>query len=305
MKTSKAQILAEMIQVRKEIIESIACLEESRQTELFLGEWSLKDLLAHFCGWDYANREAIQELRSGKLPGFYAFIDKDWRKYNAQWVESFRNESFQALLVAVTVSQRALLDALAALPENDFHQDYGVRYKGYKVTLARLLEAELEDERTHLEQVVGFLEPAERAQALFAAGYNCSQAVLQTFARRFELGQVPAARIATAFGAGIAFQGMQCGAVSGALMVLGLQYGNADGEDQPAKVQTYGLAGKFIQEFKRRHQTTICRELIGIDLGVPGEFERAREIGVFDTTCPLFVRSAVEIVTPMLERKDL
>jgi len=305
MKTSKAEILSGLIQVRKEIIESIACLAESRQLEVFLGEWSLKDLLAHFCGWDNANREAIQELRSGKLPGFYAFIDRDWRTYNAQLVESFRNESFQALLAAVAVSQRALLDALVGLPESDFHQDYGVRYKGYKVTLGRLLEAEIEDERTHLGQVVSFLEPAERAEALFAADYNCSQSVLQTFAGRYSLAQVSAARLATGFGAGMAFQGMQCGAVSGALIVLGLQYGNADGGDQPAKALTYGLANEFILEFKRRHQTTNCRELLGIDLGKPGELERARENGVFDDVCPAFIRSAVEILSPMLDRKGL
>jgi C_GCAxxG_C_C family probable redox protein len=303
MKTSKAEILCGLRQVRKEIIESIHCLPPQRQEQTFLGEWSLKDLLAHFAGWDYANREAIQALHEGRLPAFYAFYDKDWRSYNAQWVETYQNETSEALLKITEISQQALLDALVALPEPEFHQDFGVRFKGYKVTLARLLEAEMEDERTHFKQMLSFLKPGERAEALFLTGYNCSQAVLQAFAPRFGLAQEVATGIATAFGAGISFQGMQCGAVSGALMVIGLQYGNRNAEDKAAKALAYGRSQAFNERFKERHQSVLCRELLGIDLGKPGELERAREMGLFEQVCPGFVREAAEIVSAMLEEE--
>lgn len=303
MKTSKAEILSGLIQVRKEILESITCLPAHQQVEVFLGEWSLKDLLAHLIGWDYANRESLQALHAQRLPEFYAFYDKDWHRYNAQWVETYRHEPFEAVRASVTLSHRALLDMLAAIPEAEFHQDFGVRFKGFKVTLARLLEAELEEERVHFGQVYSFLDPASRAEAIFLAGYNCSQSVLQAFAPRFNLAQDIAARIATPFGAGIAFQGMQCGAVSGALLVLGLQYGNFNAEDQAAKSLAYARAREFIERFKALHQTVLCRELIGIDLDQPGEYERARALGVFEELCPLFVREAVQILSPMLEEE--
>jgi C_GCAxxG_C_C family probable redox protein len=301
MKTSKAEILSGLIQVRKEIIESIACLQRDQQVEIFLGEWSLKDLLAHLIGWDYANREALQALHERRLPEFYAFYDKDWRSYNAQWVGTYRNETFEALLRMAAVSHRALLDALVAVPEAEFHQDVGVRFKGYKVTLARLLEAEREEERVHFRQVLAFLDPARRAESLFLGGYNCSQSVLQAFAPRLGLAQEVATGIATPFGAGISFQGMQCGAVSGALMVIGLQYGNRNAEDKASKALAYARAREFIERFKEQHGTVLCRELLGIDLGQPGEFERARELGVFEDICPGFVREAVQILSSMLE----
>ena len=199
------------------------------------------------------------------------------------------------------ITQRALLDALAALPEAEFHQDFGVRFKGYKVTLARLLEAETKEERVHFKQILAFLDPAERAQGLFLTGYNCSQSVLQTFAPRFNLAQDLAARLATPLGAGISFQGMQCGAVSGALLVIGLSYGNQSAEDQFSKAQSYTRSLEFIERFKALHQTVLCRELLGIDMSQPGEYERARKIGVFDEICPGFVRDAVEILACMLE----
>jgi hypothetical protein len=46
-----------------------------------------------------------------------------------------------------------LLDFLAIIPPEKFNKDFGVRFRGYKVTVQRLLEAELEDEKTHLQQI--------------------------------------------------------------------------------------------------------------------------------------------------------
>ncbi len=301
MQKSKTEILSGLIQVHKQIIESISCLPGPRQSQVFLGEWSLKDLLAHLTGWDYANREAIQALQAGRLPEFYAFHDRDWRSYNAQWVDTYRAETFEELLGLAAISHRALLDALAGVSEAQFHQDAGVRFKGCKVTLARLLEAEAEDEGVHLEQILAFLDPAERGTALFLTGYNCSQSVLQAFAPRLGLAQAVAARLAAPFGAGIAFRGQQCGAVSGALLAIGLHYGNQSAEDQASKALAYARSQEFIARFIARRQTILCRELLGIDLSQPGGYEQARQAGIFDEICPGFVRDAVEILAQMLD----
>jgi C_GCAxxG_C_C family probable redox protein len=301
MQKSKAEILAALIQVRREIIESISCLPEPRQTQVFLGEWSLKDLLAHFAGWDYANLESISALQAGRLPEFYAFYDKDWRSYNARLVANCQDETFEALLGRAAASRQALQEALASLPEAEFQRDAGVRFKGVKVTLARLLEAETKDESVHLEQILAFLDPAERAESLFLGGFNCSQSVLQAVAPRLGLPQAVAARLASPFGAGIAFQGQQCGAVSGALLAIGLRYGNQSAEDKTSKELAYVRSQEFIARFTARRQTTLCRELLGIDLSQPGEYERARQEGVFDEICPGFVREAAEILSAMLD----
>jgi C_GCAxxG_C_C family probable redox protein len=301
MKPSKAEILSGLIQVRKEIVESITCLPSERQAQVFLGDWSLKDLLAHFAGWDYANREAIQALLEQRLPAFYTLYDKDWRSLNAQWVETYRNETFEALLRITTISHQALMDTLVGVSEAAFNQDFGVRFKGYRVTIRRLLEAELEEEGVHFKQILSFLDPAERAEALFLNGYNCSQSVLQAFAPRLGLAQDVAARLATPFGAGISFQGMQCGAVSGALLAIGLRYGNPSAGDKAGKALAYARSREFIERFQARHQTVLCRELLSIDLSQPGELERAREAGIFEDICPGLVREAVEILSLMLE----
>lgn len=60
---------------------------------------------------------------------------------------------------------------------------------------------------------------------LLDEGFNCSQIVLSSFAEDLGLDSEMANKVATCFGGGMG-SGDTCGAVTGALMVLGLKYGN-------------------------------------------------------------------------------
>ena len=70
----------------------------------------------------------------------------------------------------------------------------------------------------------------EIAVSTFAANYSCAQSVLSAFANQFGLPVQTALKLASPFGGGIARRGETCGAVTGALLVLGL----ARGADQPS-----------------------------------------------------------------------
>jgi C_GCAxxG_C_C family probable redox protein len=92
---------------------------------------------------------------------------------------------------------------------------------------------------------------AEDADALFQQGFSCSQAVLSVFAQDFGLDRDLALRISQGFGAGIASTDGICGALSGAIMVIGLRYGRIRADDIAAKEKTYAVVREFLQEFKR------------------------------------------------------
>jgi C_GCAxxG_C_C family probable redox protein len=79
---------------------------------------------------------------------------------------------------------------------------------------------------------------ADKAVALFREGYSCSQAVLAVFAQDFSLDRDTANRISQGFGGGIAHSDGICGAVSGAIMVIGLRYGRTRADDIVAKEKT-------------------------------------------------------------------
>ena len=142
---------------------------------------------------------------------------------------------------------------------------------------------------------------ADLAIACFKEDYNCSQAVLSTYAPTLGLDRETALRVAAAFGGGMGRTGETCGAVSGALMVIGLRYGRSTAGDEGAKEKTYNLAVEFLKTFAARNDGCVkCRELLGCDISSPEGRQAAREQGLFDTLCPQFVRDAAEIVEQLL-----
>jgi hypothetical protein len=142
---------------RQRILDMAALITPENQDQSFLGTWSIKDLLAHLVGWDHSNIAAVKAVREGKLPSFYGYIDKDWHSYNARLVGLYKKGTMADLIRDAQVSQQVLMDLLAALPARDLFRDFGVRHRGYKVTIARLIEAESKDERRHFEQVKDFV----------------------------------------------------------------------------------------------------------------------------------------------------
>ena len=62
---------------------------------------------------------------------------------------------------------------------------------------------------------------SEKAVALFAKGYNCSQSVLTSFGQEFGLSEDDCLKISCAFGGGMGRRQLTCGAVTGALIVGG------------------------------------------------------------------------------------
>ena len=139
-----------------------------------------------------------------------------------------------------------------------------------------------------------------QAVALFNQGFSCSQAIFSAFCGRYGLDQTNASKISCAFGGGMASSGEMCGAVTGALLCIGLAHGRNSVEDIEAKKKTYALTHQFWDEFRSRHGSLICRELLGIDLGTPDGTHRAREAGLFRDLCPRLVEDAAEILERIL-----
>ena len=98
--------------------------------------------------------------------------------------------------------------------------------------------------------------------------------------------------MAACFGGGM-LMGQTCGAVTGALMAIGLACD--DGKEAEGK------AAAFEAAFKERFGSTMCRELLGYDLGDPTQLEAARASGKLIEYCPIPVEGAIEILEELLE----
>ncbi len=141
----------------------------------------------------------------------------------------------------------------------------------------------------------------ERAVSCFKDGFSCSQAVLSSFGPEFGLDHELALRVSGAFGGGMGHMGDTCGAVTGAFMVIGLKYGKIRAEDEETKKRAYSLVKEFVERFKARNGSIVCRDLLGCDLSTPEGMKEAKDKQLISTRCPKFVQDAVEILEELLD----
>lgn len=144
------------------------------------------------------------------------------------------------------------------------------------------------------------MNQVELAVSCFKSGFNCSQAILSTYAESFGLHREVALKLAAGFGGGMGRMAGTCGAVTGAFMVLGLRHGPVEAEDQNARETVYERVREFAKRFETRRGTTVCRDLIHCDISTADGLAAAREQQLFATVCPEFVRDAAEILEEML-----
>ncbi len=142
----------------------------------------------------------------------------------------------------------------------------------------------------------------EQAVAFYQQGYTCTQSILASFARRYGLQQDLAFRMGEPFGAGTSCTGDMCGAVTGAILVLGLQYGSALSSDDAARLYTYQRVHDLIRCFQGVHGSIQCTDLLGYNLSDPEQFQTVCEKGLFTQRCPIFVRDAAQILTGLIEQ---
>ena len=144
------------------------------------------------------------------------------------------------------------------------------------------------------------MSKAEVAKKQFEKGFLCAPVVLSTYSEQFGLEKTLALKIACGFGAGIGRLGRTCGAVAGAVLVIGLKDGQVNLADIESREKTYTLVRQFVARFVALHGSIECRELIGYDLSNSSELKLARESGVFQNKCSGFVYDSARILEDVL-----
>lgn len=104
----------------------------------------------------------------------------------------------------------------------------------------------------------------QRAVDNFMQGYGCCQSVVAAFADLYNLDDTMAKRIAAGFGGGVGRLRMMCGAVSGIVILAGLDRGQIDGADRKGKSMCYKVVQELLDEFKVQNGSVICAELLGL-----------------------------------------
>ena len=108
-------------------------------------------------------------------------------------------------------------------------------------------------------------ERVARAVDNFMAGYGCCQSVVAAFADIYGLDEVMAKRIAAGFGGGVGRLRMMCGAVSGIVMLVGLECGQTEGSDRAGKSACYKVVQELLARSERENGSLICAEILGLN----------------------------------------
>ena len=140
----------------------------------------------------------------------------------------------------------------------------------------------------------------DKARKYFGQKYHCSQAVLAAFADEIGLTEQQALKLGGCFGAGMC-KGEVCGACTGALMALGMKYGQYEITDIESRIKTNEVTKAFLDEFREENGSYICKELLKCDLSTENGRKHAIEHNLFTEFCPEMVCSAVRIAEKLMK----
>ena len=148
----------------------------------------------------------------------------------------------------------------------------------------------------------------DKAVDYFMQGYGCCQSVVAAFADLYGLDEVMAKRIAAGFGGGVGRMRMMCGAVSGIVILVGLDCGQTEGNDREGKSNCYKVVQELLAQSKEQNGSLICAEILGLnghDKAASSYVASERTAEYYRTRpCAAKVECAARIFAQYLEKKE-
>ena len=144
----------------------------------------------------------------------------------------------------------------------------------------------------------------DRAVDNFMQGYGCCQSVVAAFADLYGLDDSMAKRIGAGFGGGVGRMRMMCGAVSGIVVLVGLDCGQTEGSDREGKSACYKVVQELLAQSKAQNGSLICAEILGLKGNVKAQssYEASARTAEYYKTrpCAAKVESAARIFAEYL-----
>lgn len=140
----------------------------------------------------------------------------------------------------------------------------------------------------------------KKAAEHFKEGYNCAQSVLMTMLDHWNLKNELVPKIATGFGGGIGRCGSVCGALTDGVMAISIMYGTNE-PLMKKRLKAYETTQKFYEQFEAQNGSVLCKGLIGFDLSIPEQRDKAVKTNAFEEKCKVLVKKAVEILVELTQ----
>ncbi len=142
----------------------------------------------------------------------------------------------------------------------------------------------------------------EKALDYFSRKFHCSQAVLAAFAPECGLTEEQALKLGACFGSGMR-KGEVCGSCTGALMVLGLLFGQCDIGDAESRMTANAVNDELLERFAEMSGSYLCNDLLGCDISTGEGIDHAVSNRLFTEFCPKMVANAVDVLETIIEEQ--
>ena len=120
-----------------------------------LGDWTARDIAAHFIGWNRITLAGCSTLREGAEPFYFYDGTNDYRKVNAKFLEQFKSTDKKVLSDEIAATYDVLAAYLKTIPESEWELDTGiVHYRGDPATVARCVDSLIRDYRKHRQEII-------------------------------------------------------------------------------------------------------------------------------------------------------
>lgn len=134
-------------------------------------------------------------------------------------------------------------------------------------------------------------------------GWNCAQSVAGACADIAGRKPEEVMPLLGGFGGGVGGSHEEvCGAVSGGVLILGLCFPHAEGDDQAAKRELYRIAKEFRRRFFDVFSHTRCGDLLRARPGVSEKNPAAQRLGV-TAHCDNMIVTAVELLEALVKEE--
>ena len=139
------------------------------------------------------------------------------------------------------------------------------------------------------------------ALEIFRHGFNCAQAVLNSFQEDYDFNEGLALSFATGFGGGLGRLQKTCGAVTVAFMLISLHNVRKYKTIDERKVATYQMIQEFHRRFLLEYKSSDCRDLLNCDLNTDEGKQYMLENNLAAKVCENCVKTAARITDDLVK----
>jgi hypothetical protein len=121
-----------------------------------VGDWSVKDVLAHIAFWERYMADIIRAAKSGETPQLD--VEDLTESRNASVVAQYYLTSLGAVLAAWHAAREELLDQIAGLSEADLNDPQRFPWSEGRTLLERIAGNSYGHEQEHIDQIRAWIQ---------------------------------------------------------------------------------------------------------------------------------------------------